>query len=264
MTRLLSFISAFILISFHSFAQTSKVIDLKKHFDKYDIDGCFVLYDESKNEYLRYNANLCDSAYLPGSTFKIPNAVIALEEGIVKDTFEIFKWDGKKWQNPHWNRDHTLPSSMKYSCIWVYFDFARQIGTGKYRKYLNQFDYGNKDLSGPLDSFWLQGSFAITANQQVDFLRKFYYHQLGVSKRSIDIVKSIIIIEKTDKYVWSGKTGSAQLNEREEVLWLVGYLEKDGKKYFYAMNFKTNDPDTKRQARYDIPGAVFKELKLLE
>ena len=264
MTKLLCSFTILIFISFPSFSQINKTRDFKKHFAKHGVDGCFILFDESKNEYLRYNTNVCDSTYLPASTFKIPNAVIALEEGIVKDTSQVFKWDGKEWQNPHWNRDQNLRSSMKYSCVWVYVGFAKQIGIEKYRKYLNQFGYGNGNLSGPPDLFWLQGPFAITANQQVNFIKKFYHHQLGVSKRSVDIVKNIIIIEKTPEYTWSGKTGSGQLTKTEEILWLVGYIEKDGKNYFYAMNFKANDPDSKRQARYDISREIFKELKLIE
>lgn len=264
MTKQLFGIIYFALISFYSFSQTNKDVDFKKHFDKYTVDGCFVLFDEYKNEFLRYNPNLCDSSFLPASTFKIPNALIALEEGVVKDTSQIFRWDGKEWQNDNWNKDQTLRTSMKYSCVWVYINFAKQIGIEKYRKYLHRFAYGNNNLTGPADLFWLEGPFSITANQQVGFLRKFYHNQLGVSNRSIDIVKSIIIIEKTPKYTLSGKTGSAPFGNNEEVLWLVGYLEKAGNRYFYALNFKTNDPDTKRPARYEITKDILKELKLID
>ncbi len=256
--------SLLILLFFSGFSQSNKTIDLRNEFAKYGVDGCFVLYDESKNEFLRYNVAYCDSMYMPASTFKIPNAVIALEEGAVKDTFQVLKWNGDKWPVDNWNRDQTLSSSMKYSCVWVYSGFARQIGTEKYKKYLRQFNYGNQDLSGPADHFWLAKPFAISANQQVAFLRKFYHNKLGVSRRSIDIVKDIIIIEKAKNYTWSGKTGSGEISETEEVLWLAGYLESNNKIYFYTLNFKTSDPNSKRKARYDIARDVFKTLKLID
>jgi len=31
---------------------------------------------------------------LPASTFKIPNTLIALEEGVIKSDSEVIKWDG--------------------------------------------------------------------------------------------------------------------------------------------------------------------------
>ena len=85
---------------------------------------------------------------------------------------------------------------MKYSCIWVYFGFAEQIGIEKYQDYVNTFDYGNKDLTGPPTRFWLAGSFRISANQQIEFLKKFYNYELPVSKRSVDIVKDIMVLEQ--------------------------------------------------------------------
>jgi hypothetical protein len=69
-------------------------MDFKPHFDKYSVNGCFVLYNQSDNEIIRYNLSLCDSGYIPASTFKIPNSLIALEEGIIKDTCHIIKWGG--------------------------------------------------------------------------------------------------------------------------------------------------------------------------
>jgi beta-lactamase class D len=77
--------------------------DFKAQFDKYGVKGCFVLFNQADNEFVRYNPGLCDSGYIPASTFKIPNALIALEEGIIKDTSQIIKWDGHEWPNNTWN-----------------------------------------------------------------------------------------------------------------------------------------------------------------
>lgn len=82
-------------------------MNFKTHFDKYGVKGCFVLFDQAENEYIRYNSGLCDTGYIPASTFKIPNALIALEEGIIRDTNQIVKWDGHEWPVKTWNRDQT-------------------------------------------------------------------------------------------------------------------------------------------------------------
>jgi beta-lactamase class D len=246
------------------FSQKIIIKDFKNYFDKCGVDGCFVLYNQSDNEYIKYNSNLCDSGYIPASTFKIPNSLIALEEGVIKDTTQLIKWDGHEWPNKPWNQDQTLKTSIKYSCVWVYVKFAEQIGIDKYHKYIDSFNYGNKDLTGPANLFWLKGLFKISANQQIDFLTKFYNYKLNISKRSIDIVKDIIILEQSKTYKLSGKTGGTLLTDTEYIMWLVGYLEKDNKTYFYAMNFKSKDFDKTKQFRLGITKDILRELKLID
>jgi len=238
--------------------------DFKKYFDKYGVDGCFVLYNQLDNEYIRYNSNLCDSGYIPASTFKIPHSVIAIEEKVINDKNDSVRWNGHEWPHTVWNQDQTLKTAMKYSCIWVYFGFAEQIGIDKYYEYVRAFDYGNKDLTGPPTRFWLAGLFRISANEQVDFLRRFYNNDLPVSKNSIDIVKDIIVLEQTDSYKLSGKTGGGILTDKKNIMWLVGYVEKDDKPYFYAMNFESDDWDKTKQGRYEITKDILRELKLIK
>ena len=258
-------ILTFGLIVQAGFSQKMIEKDFKKHFDKYGVKGCFALYNQADNEYIKYNPNLCDSGYIPASTFKIPNSLITLEEGIVKDTNQIIKWNGRQWPHKSWNQDQTLKTAMKHSCIWVYFGFAEQIGVKKYQDYINSFEYGNKNLTGPPSRFWLAGLFRISANQQIEFLRKFYHNNLPkISRHSIDIVKDIIVIEQTDNYKFSGKTGGGMLTDTDYIMWLVGYVEKNNNPCFYAMNFKTNDYNSTSQARYNITKDVLRELKLIE
>jgi len=252
------------LISQTGYSQNLIEKDFKKHFDKYGVDGCFVIYNQFDNEFIRYNSDLCDTGYLPASTFKIPHSIIALEENVVRDTNQIIKWDGREWPNLSWNQDQTLKTAMKYSCLWVYIGFAEQISIDKYQEYVNSFDYGNKNLTGPPTRFWIAGLFRITANQQIDFLQKFYNYDLPVSKESIDVVKNIIVLDQTESYKLSGKSGSGQLAGTELIMWLVGYIEKDNKPYFYAMNFKTDDFNRLNQARYEITRDILRELKLME
>ncbi len=257
-------LSLIILLFFQSIVAQKRIEkDLKIQFREYGVDGCFVLFDQAKNEYMVYNSSLCDTGYIPASTFKIPNSLIALEEGLLKDADQEMKWDGRIWPVEAWNQDQTLRTAMKYSCIWVYIGFAEKIGIEKYQQYLNSFNYGNKDLSGPPSKFWLNGPFRISANQQIDFLRKFYFYELPVSERSVDIVKDIIVLDETENYKLCGKTGGASVDDLNNIMWLVGYLEKDNQVYFYAMNFISGNFDKSRQARLDIVKNIFKELEII-
>lgn len=263
--RQLFLIIAFGLIFQTGFSQNVIEKNFKAIFDKYGVDGCFVMYNQTDNQYIKYNPKQCDTGYIPASTFKIPNSLIALEEGLVKDTNQIIKWSGHEWPNKYWNQNQTLKTAIKYSCIWVYIGFAEQVGIKKYQDYMNSFNYGNKNLTGPPTRFWLTGPFRISANQQIDFLRKFYNYELPkISRQSTDIVKDILVLEKTDDYKFSGKTGGGVLTDTDYIMWLVGYVEKGNKPYFYALNFKTSDFNKLGQARFDITKEILRDLKLIE
>jgi beta-lactamase class D len=237
--------------------------DFSSYFDKFGVKGCFVLFSEADNEYFRYNPVNCDSGYIPASTFKIPHAVIALEEDIVKDTSQVIKWDGTIRPVNEWNQDQTLKTSIKYSCVWVYEGFASRIPLDTYYKYIRSFDYGNKNLSGPPTRFWLAGSFRISANEQIEFLKKFYHYQLAVRPATIDIVKDCIILEKKDNYTLSGKTGGGVLSDTDYIMWLIGYVEKGNQVYYYAMNFRSSNFGKTASARYQITKEILKELGIL-
>lgn len=259
---LLLLITGFICQS--GFSQKIIEKNYKPLFEKYGVAGCFVLYNQADDTYIRHNASLCDTGYIPASTFKIPHSIIALEEGVVKDANQIIPWDGHEWEYDKWNKDQTLKTAVKYSCIWAFFDIAKQINIEKYQEYVNDFDYGNKNLTGPPTRFWLAGEFRISANQQIEFLKKFYNYELPVSKQSIDIVKDLIILKQTENYTFSGKTGGGQISGNKNIMWLVGYVEKDGNPYFYAMNFVTEDSQKDGSKRYKITKDILRELKLIE
>jgi beta-lactamase class D len=244
--------------------QVIKTVDFKTYFDEAGVNGCFALYDLNDSIYVRYNTERCDSEYLPASTFKIPNTLIALEEKIVKSDTQTIKWDGTVWDRKEMNQDQDLRTAFKYSVIWVYFEFAREIGLGKYKEYLTSFDYGNKDLSGPEDKFWLAGGLRISANQQVEFLKNFYTYRLNVFKSSIDVVKRLMVIEAPRNYTFSGKSGGGYLPDKRVIMWLVGYVERAGNVYFYALNF-TCDKYTEEtgKLRFSITKNILKELKVI-
>ena len=41
---------------------------------------------------------------------------------------QVIRWDGVKRDFDGWNQDQTLRSSMRHSTVWVYQQFAREIG----------------------------------------------------------------------------------------------------------------------------------------
>ena len=52
------------------------------------------------------------------------------------------------------------------------------------KEWIDRFGYGNGDISGGIELFWLQGSMRVSAFEQVEFLRKLEEGRLPVSARS--------------------------------------------------------------------------------
>ncbi len=241
---------------------TVKAQDFKKYFDEFDLKGSFIMYDMKEEKYVMYDSIRCNTRFTPASTFKIPNSIIGLETGVIADENFVIKWDSTKSRETC-DRDLTLWDAIKYSCVWYYKELARRVGAEKMQEMLNNFNYGNKDISSGVDKFWLEGSLKISQLEQIEFLKKLYRYELPVSKRSIDILKNIIVLDSNSTYTMRGKTGWG-FEDNKDIGWLVGWVEKGGNAYFYAINIETEKENPKfGEARRKITESILKELGVL-
>jgi len=205
--------------------------DLKNIFDKSKINGTLVISSLNSEKNYIYNNSRALTRFIPASTFKIPNTLISLEEGVIKDENEIIKWDGKIRSYDIWNKDQTLQSAISFSCVWCYQKFAKEIGNDKYLDYLKKIHYGNEKTGLDISTFWLEGDIKISAFEQIDFLKRLYKNDLPFNQKNIDITKKILTVENTNNYVmkvksgWSGKIG-----------WYIGYVETKNDIWFFALN----------------------------
>jgi beta-lactamase class D len=222
-------------------AREAQASDLASYFKPYPA-GAFVLYDSKRNRYLRHNEARCRERFSPFSTFKIPNSLIGLETGVIPDAEFRIKWDAKKYPAHDqdtlpfntWWQDQTLRTAIKRSVVWYYRELATAVGKPRMKQYVRRLRYGNGDVSGPINNFWLNDSLKISADEQVEFLKRLYKEELPVSPRSMKIVKEIITLEETPDYRLSGKTGGGPLGENRFLGWFVGYVETKDDTYFFA------------------------------
>lgn len=236
--------------------------DFGKYFQQAGVNGTFLLYDPKQDKYLVYNPKRANTPFVPASTFKIFNSLVALETGVIQDENKVIKWDGVKRDFPEWNKDQTMRTAIKGSVIWFYQELARRIGQERMQHYINLVNYGNRDISGGIDRFWLDGGLRTTAPQQIDFLVKLYQNQLPFSQRTMNIVKDIIINEKTNSYALRGKTGWAT-GVTPQLGWYVGYLERGNDVYFFALNLDVVKPSDMK-ARLEITKSILRDLKLVK
>jgi beta-lactamase class D len=251
-------------------AQVSYVQDLSRFFG--DTRGAFVLYDQKNDRYIRYNEKRCRERFSPKSTFKIPNSLIGLDTGVIKDAEYVINWNRQKYPPQdnwniepfkHWAQDHRLRTAIKYSVVWYYRELALGVGQERMKKYLAAFSYGNQRMSGRVDEFWLDNSLKISADEQVEFLKSLYAEKLPVSKRSIDIVKDILVLEQTPAYKLSAKTGGGSIAEGKNIGWFVGYVETGGNVYFFATNIEGSNYTAIRDRRIEITKQILASLGYL-
>ncbi|HWN11149.1 MAG TPA: penicillin-binding transpeptidase domain-containing protein [Pyrinomonadaceae bacterium] len=236
------------------------------------IDGAFVVYDLKKDRYVRYNEERCRQRFSPNSTFKIPNSLIGLETGVIRDAEFVIQWNREKYppqpnwnQEPfiHWGKDQTLRTAIKYSVLWYYRELALRVDVEPMKKHVTAFHYGNEDTSGRVDNFWLNNVLKISADEQVEFLKAFYNGRLPVSTRSTRIVKDILVLEKTPAYQLSAKTGGGPIDEGVYIGWFVGYLERNGNVYFFATNIQGANYVEIRDKRIELTKQILRSLGYL-
>jgi beta-lactamase class D len=218
--------------------------DLARRFIDEGTVGAFVGYKIDDELIIASDKDRSGQAMLPASTFKIPNSVIALETGVVGDPdIDVFKWDGVVRSIEGWNRDHTLRSAIAVSAVPVYQEIARRIGAERMQKYLDLFDYGNRDIGGGIDRFWLTGNLRIDPFQQVDFVDRLRRGVLPVSRRSQDLVRDILPVTNAGDAVIRAKSGllGAEIG-KPSLGWLVGWAEKGSAHTVFALKMDCTEP----------------------
>jgi beta-lactamase class D len=248
-------------------AQINPKIDFQRHFKALNVEGSIVIANLKNDRIYQYNSQRNQTAFLPASTFKILNSLIALETGVVSDELAILTWDGVQRSIPEWNRDLNLKEAFKRSAVWFYQVLARRVGHDSMKTWVTKVAYGNQNIGEKkdIDQFWLEGKLRITPQAQIEFLQRLYKEELPFSKRSFSIVKDIMVLEKTPEYTLRGKTGWAGFGSDviPQIGWYVGYVEKGKEVYFFATNIDIQNDKKDPSARAEITRRCLKDLALL-
>lgn len=123
---------------------------------------------------------------------------------------------------------------MRESAIWYYQEMARDIGEQRMNDWVEKISYGNEDMSGGIDRFWLSSSLKISPYEQVDFMEKLYKEELPFDRPVMKTVKRMMIQAEGDHYTLYGKTGT-RLSD-SGLGWFVGFIKVDDRSYVFAAN----------------------------
>jgi beta-lactamase class D len=234
---------------------------LKTYFDSAGVKGCFALFDNGKNNFFIYNlARYRDSAYTPASTFKIVNALIGIQTGVITDENMVIKWDGIKRWNADWNKDLTMKEAFAVSAVPYFQEVARRIGRDRMKIWIDSLGYGNRNISGPIDSFWLNNHLKVKPDEELGLVKKMYFDQLPFFKRTQEIVQSVMLREQNSNYRLFYKTGWGFPENGEELGWIVGWIEENRHPYFFVLNIETPVPDRVVKVRIKLLKDILSHL----
>ncbi|NVO30429.1 class D beta-lactamase [Hymenobacter lapidiphilus] len=203
------------------------------------LEGSLLFYDEAAGQFVAYNTVRCRQGFLPASTFKIPNTLVALQTGALRDTADICPWDGTVRSIAAWNQDMPFARALRVSAVPCYQQLARRLGVAAYQQWLPKLGYPGMVITpATLDTFWLDGDSRISQFGQISFLRRLQAETLPIEKRHQQAVKQLLILKKMPAATLYGKTGWRFRSARNpDNGWLVGWLARaDGRHIFFALN----------------------------
>ena len=236
-----------------------------------------MLRDNNHESIHYFNKERCLTRYTPASTFKIFNSLVGLETAVAPDDQLYIKWDSVVRPRAEINRGMTMQEAFKLSNVGYYQELARRIGPARMKHYLDTVKYGNMNMGGSVDKFWLNDSLQISADEEAGFVKRMYFAELPFSERSQRIVKNLMLHEETPAYKLYYKTGTGPIGDKY-IYWVVGFVERTQKvkedkesmnkadfrdyPYFFAQNFEMPIADTSKDwlnVRIDILKSILKD-----
>lgn len=210
--------------------------------------SCMTMADAASGATLA-NEGRCDERVTPASTFNIVVSLMGYDSGILTDAHTPmmpFK-AGYTDYNASWRQDTDPTLWFKNSVLWFAQQVTAALGVERFQRYIDGFDYGNRDLSGDagrdngLSLSWVGSSLKISPLEQVAFLRKLVRRELPLSPQAYEMTSRIMApVTLPNGWTVQGKTGTAapvRVDNGEIGLqygWYVGWASKGDRTVLFA------------------------------
>lgn len=217
---------------------------LKKYFAAAGVGGSFGLFDNGQGSFTIYNLlRFRDSAQSPLATFDIVQSLIAIQTGVVKDDSALINAAAPAGQAGTCEGELSLRQAFQHSCENGFGELARRIGKDTLKKWIDSLGYGNKDMSGGIDTFWLNNRMKVTADEQLGLMKKLYFDQLPFYQRTQQVIRGMMQKEGNANYLLSYKTASGLNGAGHAASWILGWIEENKHAYFFVLNLEAPGPD---------------------
>ena len=214
-------------------------LDLSGYFGQYD--GSFVLYNLNRDHWSLYNLDMATTQISPDSTYKIYDALFALEEDIITPEDSLLTWNHEDYPFEAWEQDQTLQMAMSGSVNWYFETLDHQIGRDGIQSYVQKIGYGNENAGRDIGSYWMESTLKISPVEQIELLNAFYQNTFDFDPENIQAVKdSIRLLSSADGTLY-GKTGTGRVDGQDRNGWFIGFVERQENTYFFATNIQAEN-----------------------
>ncbi len=221
------------------------------------IVACTLLVDAATGDVRVKQGDGCDVRNSPASTFKVALSVMGFDADILQDAHAPawpYKEEYKAWRES-WKQTTDPTYWLKESVVWYSQQLTLKLGMERFQRFVDGFDYGNRDLSGDpgrhngLTRAWLSSSLQISPAEQIAFLRKLLAHKLPVSARAQAMTMEIMpTFQVAEGWMVQGKTGTGSQRKADGTLdddrqfgWFVGWARKGDRQLVFARLIKDHE-----------------------
>lgn len=202
--------------------------NLKKYFDSSNVEGCFSFLNNQLGDIVVYNMKLDTERLSPGSSFKILNSLIGVQTNKITNEKTVLKLDSTE------NGNITFKEAFQNSSPAFFTALANQIGKNTMKFWIDSLHYGNKNTSGPVDSFWLGNHLKISPDEQLGLVSKLYFEQLPFPKYAQQMVEDQMVQEDNTLYQLSYATGTGIDEKNNSFGWVMGWIIENRHVYFFV------------------------------
>jgi beta-lactamase class D len=203
-------------------------------FSANKVEGTFGMFDNSRGKFTIYDLDRFKLPYSPGGTFNIFNSLLAMHIGRLSDERSFIK-----------NIDTTisLNDAFRSSSTPHFMSLARIIGKDTMKRWIDSLKYGNMKIGASVDSFWMNDSLKISADEQLGIMKRMYFKQLPFRASVQESVKKMMIIENNAQLQLAYNIGQSVSNGKS-VVWVIGWIEENRHVYPFVLNFSSNSQNS--------------------
>lgn len=199
----------------------------QQHFVKHKLEGCFMVFDNGQGTFRVYNIERAKERFTPAGAFEPFLSITGLQTGAISDTNMI-------------SAGEPFRQAFRNSSLPAFQEVARNIGKDTLQRWMDTVGFGNRKISR-VDTFWLDNSLQISPDEMLGFTKQLYFNQLPYQRRAQELTAGLMIMEKTDKYIFAWKAGEGKSGSKR-ISWMTGWIEENRHPSFFVLNFETEDP----------------------
>jgi beta-lactamase class D len=223
---------------------------IKQYFDEQNVTGTFGQFDNTRGEFTIYNlARFADTAFLPAASFDVVNAMIALETGVITNDTNAFIHRihfARVFAEGEENCDSmSMRVAFRSNCTPYFRYLAMDIGKDTLQFWLDSLGYGRlrgRPVINREDTFWLDNSVKVTADEQLGLIKKIYFEQLPTQKWTQRIIQAMMLVAENNQYKLAYKTGTGRTDRGTTIGWVLGWIEENKHPYPFVLQIESADP----------------------